>query len=357
MGNPIYTEIINLIDSKSMKEHLFAIQENLRFGSYVGLISCAPISLDRKRELLVRLEKAAQDALAADEITQKEWDRAEIPEHIELLDNALNKLYSVSPGKSILIATNYTFHDGGTERSRYIRGDSFPVVSYSGVKLAIQQYNGDDELEPGEIPSWYWELELYHIQEDGTPRADRYTYVCSPDGEVQYFYFDFEEALIAEERFVDPWFGEHAANMHLPTPYQPGDILYIDCRPYAQPTYCVITKNKNPRSRDGKYFLSDTQCFFQTSEGKINVGDLQGGRYWEDWLFSGQQISPLYRAEIYEGELPPKYAFMGWLSRKVKEAPEFSRAVLIASSYFDISPKQWLMRKPNIGISVEIKEL
>lgn len=325
MENQIYIEIINLIDSSSMKEHLFANQANIPLRSYAQLIARALIGVDRKRELLVRLEKAAQDALVKGEITQKDWEQAEIVEHIELLDEAMRKLDSLASNQLILIAQEYYYNDSGKKE----KGFSFPAVSYQAAKHTIQEYNGEEDLKPGEIPLSYWELYLCHIREDGSSHDFSFSYTCSWDGEIQYFVEDFEERFEVTGKLVFPKFDKNA--VFITTPYQPGDILYIDCRPYERPTYCLIIQSTNKAGKP----VSNPECL-RVSDEKIWISDLEIG--------GGHYVSSLYRVEKYEGELPPEYALLKPLSQLLKDDPALVEAILKAGRYFDISPQKWWHR-------------
>lgn len=302
MKNQIYTEIINLIDSVCMRNYLLENQAELGTYHYLDIIAGAPVSLNRKQELLVALENVAQN----------NREKKEIAEHLNLLEDALNKLYSFSPDKSVLIIVNI-YYDSDSGQPVYTHDEFFPAVSYRGAQLTIQRYNDECELEPGEIPPWYWKLELYQIQEDGTTQPD-YTYICSLDGEVQYFYCCGDKTR-RRTRWDQP-FGSSSPNLNLPVPYQPGDILYVDCRPYTQPAYCLIMKVGND--------CCGIQCLYRRGH-TISAGAFKHGHYSEDADGEEQYLSPLYRAELYEEELPPEYAFMARFSQKLKQNPEYGR--------------------------------
>ena len=142
MSDSVHSEIISLIESDLMREHLLANQGKLRPSQYINIIAGAPVSLTRKRDLLARLGEVMAD----------EAQRVVIADHLALLDKALGRLLHISPTQSSLIAVNLGCSDDGG----YTEDDFFPVDSYHSARLAIRRWN-EFELQddPNEIPLWY----------------------------------------------------------------------------------------------------------------------------------------------------------------------------------------------------------
>ena len=130
-------------------------------------------------------------------------------------------------------------------------------------------------------------MRLYDYLADGTTELVC-TYICSRDGEAQYLRWEGEEK--------HP-FGNAILDLNLPVPYQPGDILYVDCRPYSQPAYCIITEVGDD--------CCGVQCLYPGKDGAFHSGAFKHGNYFEGAYGVKQYLSPLYRAERYEGEFPP----------------------------------------------------
>lgn len=61
MENPICAEIISLINSVCMRDHLPAEPPQIRTDGYLDIIAGAPVSLGRKRELLTALDPRQKD--------------------------------------------------------------------------------------------------------------------------------------------------------------------------------------------------------------------------------------------------------------------------------------------------------
>lgn len=299
MENSVYNKIIDLIDSKYLKEYLFKNPAKLRPYQYLDIVTHAPTCLERKRELLVELR----------DYTQDESVKKDVEEHLAALDEAMDRLFHFSSEKDSLIVACISYDDVD-ELPVYDCIDFFPATSYEGARLSIQRFNDFEldgkELEKGEMLPWYWELQLYRNQEDGTARHD-YTYICSWDGEVQYF--------INENGSQRNLFGEFLQSLNLPVPYHPGDILYVDCRPYTQPAYCLITEVSDD--------CCGVQCIYRIRCDLIDTGAFKHGNYFEEAYDTKQYLSPLLRAELYEGELPPECLFMEKISEKLKQDSEY----------------------------------
>lgn len=296
MKEQLYSEIICLIGSNMMQEYLLENQEKLGLYDYIDIIAGAPVSLVRKRDLLTRLEMNIED----------EEQKKDISEYLTMLNEAVDRLFRFSTDQSILLVTNRCY-DGENDDVDYSLGDFFPTASYHGAQLEIQRWNAyelEDEADET-LLQWYWELLLYDIQKDGTARHS-YTYICSEDGEVQYFR---EEHKSKRKLYSNP-FCEAIPGLNLPVPYHPGDILYVDCRPYTQPAYCVITKVGDD--------CCGVQCLYLKRNGELGTGAFKHGHYFERAYMSAQYLSPLYRAEIYKGKLPSEYAQMESIAKNMK---------------------------------------
>lgn len=111
-------------------------------------------------------------------------------------------------------------------------------------------------------------------------------------------------------------------NLILPTPYKPVDILRIDCRPYIPlPFYCLLIQ-----VRSGSCGL---WCLFPNLNGSIGQEALLNGHYYAmEYHFNWWAIcAPLYRAEVFTGELPENCSFMQRLSEKIHADPDYGNRI------------------------------
>ena len=194
----------------------------------------------------------------------------------------------------------------------------FAVRSLAEAQQSIRAYRAEYD------DNWttqFWTMELYDWNakplSDGFPIAVR-TYILSPEGEPQYFIQRPKMPGINPR--CERAFGGN--DLILPTPYKPGDILRIDCRPYTpMPFYCLLIQ-----VRSGCCGL---WCLFPNLNGSIGQGALLHGHYYAmEYQFDFYRlISPLYRAELFTGELPENCSFMKLLSEKIHADPGYGDKV------------------------------
>lgn len=87
-----------------------------------------------------------------------------------------------------------------------------------------------------------------------------------------------------------PWF--KGAYVDLPTPYRKGDILEIDCRPWApRPCYCLVANSK-------------LDCLYPDGDGQIRCGSIPYGSCFAGWAHTNLMLSPVFRARKATQPLP-----------------------------------------------------
>lgn len=94
-----------------------------------------------------------------------------------------------------------------------------------------------------EMADFYFILERYKVID--TKCWKDYEYTLDSRGEALYF-----KRIKREDRkseIYDTAFQGEGMEF-IPVPYRQGDILYIDCRPFLDPTYCLI------------YYVGDDAC-------------------------------------------------------------------------------------------------
>ena len=244
---------------------------------------------------------------------------------------ALDRLYHMDRTKSQLLLRSYD-----TQRPRAVLTGANPVLSYQGAIDYIRNdfYGLDEESEEeieqilNSVSEDFFRLELYDITEQDT-LSSQYKYICTANGEVQYFekeirynkqrHHNWAEYL--EERdCYDLFKGRTMDGMR--TPFQPGDILYIDCKPYLPPTYCLISYVSKELPSD----CCSLRCIYPEYGGLVQEGALKHGHFYpsNDDYYVSVPLSPLYRAELYQGDLPEPYTFLKTVSEAIKQNPHLS---------------------------------
>lgn len=108
----------------------------------------------------------------------------------------------------------------------------------------------------------------------------------------------------------------------LPTPFQPGDIITVDCRPFDKIYHAVVLENHYPNDCCAPF------CVYFKSCNRLDAGALKHiHRFYRYPIFS-----PLLRAAVLDGELPEYEAPLKLISEKIRRDPACIRRIY---DYFD----------------------
>lgn len=293
----MHEEIINLIDSPELREHLLQNPQLLSGDHYIEIIGDVPIEISRKREMLSKLV-AIERSLPDDACYG--YDR-EIC--IDYIDDCLDALKAVDGNKKMLLISEISFV--GSKMGSAITHGPFPVASWPAAQTAMRAY-AEKWSGLTDLSTSYWMIELFNLANDpsssypydGFLQPD-YTYYANGAGEIQYICREEEgecgEVLdcIAGGIF-GPWF--KGAYVDLPTPYKKGDILEIDCRPWAPgPCYCLVAN-------------SNLDCLYLDGDGRISCGSIPYGSCFAGWAHTNLMLSPVFRAKNATRPLPEECA-------------------------------------------------
>ena len=203
----------------------------------------------------------------------------------------------------MLLISEISFVDN--EVGSAITHGSFPVASWQAALTAMKAY-ADKWSEMTDLSSSYWMIELFNLANDpscsypydGFLQPD-YTYYANVSGEIQYICRE-EEGECGEVLdcivggIFGPWF--KGAYVDLPTPYKKGDILEIDCRPWAPgPCYCLVANSK-------------LDCLYPDGDGQIRCGSIPYGSCFAGWAHTNLMLSPVFRAKKATQPLPEECA-------------------------------------------------
>lgn len=130
MNDELKKEILSLLESPELREYLMAPPEKLRCTQYAEIICGAPVSLYRKRELLLRLKAEAS-----------EEERHDVEEMLYALDTARKPLESAElPGiRFIVELLGYN----EKERSVDTLDGPFAVRSLAEAQQSIRAYRAE----------------------------------------------------------------------------------------------------------------------------------------------------------------------------------------------------------------------
>ena len=293
----IREEIINLVESPELREHLLHNPQLLSGDHYTRIIGDAPIEINRKRELINRLVATKRDS---SDDTSCWYDRETC---IDYIDDCLDALAAVDGNGKVLLISEISFVDSKVGSA--ITHGPFPVASWQAALAAMKAY-ADKWSEMTDQSASYWMIELFNLANDpscsypydGFLQPD-YTYYANGAGEIQYICREevgecgeLLDCIVGE--IFGPWF--KGAYVDLPTPYKKGDILEIDCRPWAPgPCYCLVANSK-------------LDCLYLGVDRQVACGSIPYGSCFAGWAHTNLMLSPVFRAKKATQPLPEECA-------------------------------------------------
>jgi len=247
MNRKQYLEILeNFIPSQEMRD--FLKDKELDDRQIGNIIIGSPVPLRKKAEY------------ATDEL-------------LEEINTALGEL-ELNEGE--LFYMKKAWFDESVKSPKYY--GNAPFLSLEKAMKSIFESDGDYEYQ------WFM-LEKWTVEENDL--LHKYTYYVWNGNVV-----DFEHG---DDFFFTGYRFNRIKDLNLPVPFKPGDIVNIDCTPFAPQKHAIITE-----VGDNK----DCSCFkalYKIANDRWGIGALK--QY--STLFAGwyPPMSPLYRMEKYEGEL------------------------------------------------------
>ncbi len=227
-------------------------------------VSGALIPLKRKREIFLLLAEGEEDGYFST--------------LADAASRAIQKM-QMEPGEFFFLKGYYS---GGASHFREYALD--PYLSWENIFACIREFLGD--LEGGKEELTYFVAEKWSPDGKGNLKNDyNYTLVGS---DVCYFecngLFDPDQIEFAG-----------GGDLNLPVPFRAGDIVTIDCRPFAPVSHAVSVEVGDNAD------CCCLQALFRESGGTWDTGAVKHGQIFPDYGYS--QLSPLYRLSSFHGQL------------------------------------------------------
>ena len=263
------------IESKQMRDYLISIVNILQKWQIIELICGARAELKDKYASLSALAR-----LETDEEKEEDYSACKTAEKAKKLLDEL----TVKQGE-VLLNMEYGYDRESAEEKIWGAAPHFSVNSV--MKYVNEEYEEFNEQEKQDALYWY-RLEKYAPQND-IELDWCYYYTVAPNGAI---WFARDLGKDEGQSFDD------SQNLNLPVLFEIGDIITIDCRPFAPVKHAVIVE------KGDNWCCCSVQCAWITENGKISIGALKHCTLFNDKSFI--RVSPLYRAEVFDGELPQK---------------------------------------------------
>lgn len=140
-------------------------------------------------------------------------------------EKAIQALYNTKPGEFFCLTSAWYDKDIYDERQCFL----CPVNSYEKAIEHIRYDKIAEESDRSNVENCEWYiLEKWGLDEDGD--------YCS----LFTYYIIDEKAVYFKKTTDKSGYPFESRNLNLPVPFEPGDILTIDCRPFAPPVHSVL---------------------------------------------------------------------------------------------------------------------
>lgn len=271
----IKEEIIgNLIKDKAFTEYL--IKSNLSEYDMAKLVCHAPISLFEKQSLYKKLleEKNGESGNVGDRFSYENY--------LRIVTKAIDDLNLPKDGTFLLVG--HSFDNGYDERF-----ECAPFRSYR----AVQKYLNEVFPGGGEENIWYT-LEKWLPESEetlGLREVCEFAFIGKEPcfyKNLRYFYDEKFRKRDRRQLLPENDFSLFSSGneLNLPTPFRSGDILHIDCRPFAPETKVTVTDNRS------EFDCCNPQCEYTGENGEKKYGALKHSHIYKEDVI--ESVSPLY---------------------------------------------------------------
>jgi hypothetical protein len=305
-------ETLKFIESTEMRNYLRTRTDWLDRNKCAKIISYAPVSLEMK---ILALE------LIAELIECNPKHNYEYPAKlVKETRIALDERYNNPLGTVFLLTQRQAMQqDFVTVLNKDIRHFSDYLKDYylfTTFETAIQYLHTYEEVEDDLDRSdfvWY-EIEKWIPGDDG--KMEMYcTWILNASGEIWYFNYDRDFDPEDWEELYD-----YIGNFTLPVPFQPGDIIQVDCHPFVEARRVLIIDVGDNRD------CCALQCIYMQPDEIINVCAFNHNTF-----FSYPERSPVsghYRAVRYNGELSEHETPLAFISTTIKNNTGLAKEIM-----------------------------
>lgn len=304
--------IEKFMPSKRMREYLIKNIDNLEKWQVIEMISGAPADIRDKYEMLKELAECETDL-------DDEKERCTFRFAKDVAKKVIDE-FSLKLGEVFLI------NEWGCDEDelRHKLYGAEPAFCFDAVIRSIKKEDEYEELTPENIEkaTYWYEIEKYIPDENGDLQKAN-SFMIAPNLEVWFGEYGHIKEKGGDKYFADDmeWPADFYSSQHLnlPVPFEVGDIITIDCRPYAPVKHGVLIEKGDNRD------CCCVQCAWVTESGNIDIGALKHASVFDDKYFV--ELSPLYRAETFAGELPENEKLLKSISDFVHRSEEKGKAL------------------------------
>ena len=297
MDNMIESIKNHIISSCGFSEEMesYLLSDELSEFELIEIILGAPIPLTQKRALLESMN------------TPESEKDSETSKCILEIDKALEAL-KLKDGELFTLTECWYDYDFLDEHEAFAE----PFFSFQALLKYINTILEEEteDLEEGEEYTCWTRTTKWVVNGDGTA-TEVYSYIFIGN-EICYF------RRIAEN-YRKGFYGYRSSiDLNLQIPFQVGDIVTLDCLPFAPVKRTVIIEITHNYDCCGVWILYRQQREINGNE-EWAEGALKHGHGWNHYY---PLLSPLYRLSSYTGVLPPEERLMAEVQQYIRQNPK-----------------------------------
>lgn len=260
----------------------------LRREAVRDAVAYAAIPLERKRDIFLRLASGK--------------NRHYFHQQAGLVEGAIREMQT-RPGEFFYLrGCCYSDEDRMSTKEECLE----PYLIWEHVLERIREYLGYFEADEKELV-WF---QVEKWSPDGSGRLkNEYNFMVLG---TKACYFNHDAVSCSERHEFSIY-----RDLNLPVPFHAGDIVTVDCRPFAPVGHAVILEVGDNRD------CCCLQALFRKSDGIWDIGAVKHGHI----VPSFSQISPLYRLASFHGQLTEKEHLLEKVSRYVNANEERGAAL------------------------------
>ena len=280
LGKEEYDDIVNRsLSSAAMKKYLKKEENRLGSLELVNLVKGSPnLSIYEKSEIINRLAGMA-DGDIAEELCHAAEDFKEAVADL-----------SVSPGELLVVYD--PFYDDDINDIRM--GEGCPFTSFEKAMDYIEWGYRYDEVNTKSL-AWYL-IEKWAPDSEGNLKKKHAYYHIFRTGICWFTPYEYDIEKYGEYMPRPCWdYSYDCCHLNLGVPFRAGDIVRIDCAPFAPPVNALVV-----------YSGEDWDCCgvlaLYYRDGRYREGAVKHTDMWLK-LFPELPLSPLYRLRKFNGKL------------------------------------------------------
>lgn len=265
------------------------------------IVCFAPAQVEQKIPVL--------DLIAAQTEPNPEGDSCDPSQFAKEYRVALEERYNNPPGTVFRLRPN---------ESGYRGWGAALFTEFDTAVRSIKEHSQTDGLHNIYHPSDVYDFLSYTIDKcvpgENGMMEECCTWIMNASGEI--WYFDYGDHFKPEDWVDMIDYGRRS--VEFPVPFQPGDIVTIDCCPFVHDEHLLII------GYDGfERYLAPMECLYMPPPGKI----LYTGSINDNAFLTQSPVSGYYRIARYQGALRPYEAPLAVISAAAQWNPKLPEEI------------------------------